>query len=622
MNKITATTTISILLLLILPLQVFAAPTVSTNKDTYIYGDPLNVSGTGATASSPVTINVLNPSGTLVQRRSTTANAAGAYSLDNVMTFPSPTLPAHLPLGTYTVQVIDGAGNKAEKTVAFAVLDTTAPTISSVSVDMGAAKSGASITVTVKATDATGVTSVKVDTTSLTMTAGTALDGTWTGTITAAATEGTQTLTVEASDAAGNKKSATTTYIVDNTAPTIASVTPTDGSKVFKAELTVSGTVTDNVAVASVTVSGSAVTVAANGAFTTTKTLALGANTITIVATDTAGNSKTETRSVTYATSPPLTITVETGKTYVAGDKITIFVQFTSEGELVDPTIAVKHVHSAAGTVDLPTLSKIHAGWYKVDYTAPSQAGDYAVHIQALYESTRANGQSVFTVTSSLATAAAVSDAANTLSNKIDTAADRTVSRVNSQVTTSENNVKSAVSDLKSAISASEGSIKSAISASEANIQSAVTSAANDVKSAVTSAANDIKGAVTSAENSIKSAVNDVKTAVTTAESNIKKDIATVNTAIGAIPTRLGEAQNLIIAAINTARDDVKKTATDSNSAVSKEVTDAKNTVNALKSDLDSINTGVGQTSTFVLVVGIIAAIALVVQLAILMRKK
>ena len=46
-----------------------------------------------------------------------------------------------------------------------------------------------------------------------------------------------------------------------------------------------------------------------------------------------------------------------------------------------------------------------------------------------------------------------------------------------------------------------------------------------------------------------------------------------------------------------------------------------KSTVQGLTGTLESINSGVGQASTFILVVGALAAITLVLELAILIRK-
>jgi hypothetical protein len=81
--------------------------------------------------------------------------------------------------------------------------------------------------------------------------------------------------------------------------PTVAITTPADGATVQSPSVTVSGTATDNVGVASVTVNGQAATLG-SGTFSKEIALAEASNAITVVASDAAGNTATATRSVTY----------------------------------------------------------------------------------------------------------------------------------------------------------------------------------------------------------------------------------------------------------------------------------------------------------------------------------
>jgi hypothetical protein len=88
-------------------------------------------------------------------------------------------------------------------------------------------------------------------------------------------------------------------------APALTVLAPTDGVTSDAATIPVTGIATDNVTVAGVTVNGAAAVVAPGGAFTANVPLAVGANTIAIVATDGAGNTTTARRTVTYAPPPP-----------------------------------------------------------------------------------------------------------------------------------------------------------------------------------------------------------------------------------------------------------------------------------------------------------------------------
>jgi len=76
------------------------------------------------------------------------------------------------------------------------------------------------------------------------------------------------------------------------------------------ATLNITGTVTDSAGVKSLTINGANVTVNPDGSFSYAVTLITGANTITTVATDLAGNQTTDTRTITLdQTAPVLTIT-------------------------------------------------------------------------------------------------------------------------------------------------------------------------------------------------------------------------------------------------------------------------------------------------------------------------
>lgn len=144
--------------------------------------------------------------------------------------------------------------------------------------------------------------------------------------------DGSHTITVNASDYDGNAAAATTsTFKVDTTPPTLSVTSPTDNLITNNATLTVSGTTNDvTSSPVTLTVNGKSVTVGSNGAFSTTVTLATGSNTITVIATDSAGKSTTITRNVTLDTTAPViksvTLTpnpVDAGKTFVIAVEVT-----------------------------------------------------------------------------------------------------------------------------------------------------------------------------------------------------------------------------------------------------------------------------------------------------------
>lgn len=143
---------------------------------------------------------------------------------------------------------------------------------------------------------------------------------------TTALSDGEHTVTVNCSDNDGNAAAAkTTTYTVDTVPPTLNVTSPADGLITNNASCVVAGVTNDATSSpVTLTVNGTAVTVGSNGAFSKTITLVEGTNTITVVATDSAGKSSTVTRNVTLNTSSivisNISITpnpVDTGETMV-----------------------------------------------------------------------------------------------------------------------------------------------------------------------------------------------------------------------------------------------------------------------------------------------------------------
>lgn len=154
---------------------------------------------------------------------------------------------------------------------------------------------------------------------------------------TTALADGSHAIKIDVSDNDGNAATQkTVTFKVDTVPPTLSVTAPVAGLITNKAACTVTGT-TNDITSSPVTVtiklnsgSAEAVTVGADGSFSKSLTLASGNNTITIVATDSAGKSSTVTRTVTLDTTAPtiksVTLTpnpVDAGKTYVISVEVT-----------------------------------------------------------------------------------------------------------------------------------------------------------------------------------------------------------------------------------------------------------------------------------------------------------
>lgn len=148
--------------------------------------------------------------------------------------------------------------------------------------------------------------------------------------------DGSHTVKIDASDNDGNAAvQKSVAFKVDTVAPTLSLTSPADNTVTNQASCTVSGVTNDAIS-SPVTVTvklngGSAepVTVDQGGKFTKTLTLIQGVNTITVVATDSAGKSTTVTRTVTLDTGAPVIRSVkitpnpvDAGATYVISVEI------------------------------------------------------------------------------------------------------------------------------------------------------------------------------------------------------------------------------------------------------------------------------------------------------------
>ncbi|WP_440951724.1 PGF-pre-PGF domain-containing protein [Methanococcoides sp. FTZ1] len=252
--------------------------------------------------------------------------------------------------GTHIVTVVatDSSGNSASDSSASYTAttpDTTDPVISSVSLSTTTPDTGDPVVVTVDVTDNVAVSSVSASGTSLSYQSG----ARWTGTITAA--EGTHIVTVVATDSSGNSASDSsasyTATTPDTTDPVISSVslsttTPDTGDPVV-----VTVDVTDNVAVSSVSASGTSLSYQSGARWTGTITAAEGTHIVTVVATDSSGNSASDSSASYTATTPDTTDPVISSvslstTTPDTGDPVVVTVDVTDN-------VAVSSV-SASGT--------------------------------------------------------------------------------------------------------------------------------------------------------------------------------------------------------------------------------------------------------------------------------
>ncbi|MCZ6563859.1 MAG: hypothetical protein O6948_13220 [Deltaproteobacteria bacterium] len=206
--------------------------------------------------------------------------------------------------GKLTVDVVPGAQQ---------VIDIGGPTLTVEFPEPDFITSNSSITVTGKATDDVEVTSVTVNgvATTLASTGNTADPNEVSFSATIALVGGPSEIVTVATDTSGNTSSDTRTVFRDEGPPVLA-FTPADGATSGSTDVVVEGTATDDIGIESITVIGQLVTFLSTNnpddpnevSFSVNLILADGPNFIKVVATDTAGQSTSETHEIAVGNEP------------------------------------------------------------------------------------------------------------------------------------------------------------------------------------------------------------------------------------------------------------------------------------------------------------------------------
>jgi subtilisin family serine protease len=228
--------------------------------------------------------------------------------------------------GNNTITVI--ATNSAGTTTASTnvTLDTTVPSISITSPTNGTITNQTSISVSGTVSDNLNINNVTVNSHS------TNINGNIFSVSGITLDEGSNTITAQATDTAGNTKIASIAVTRDTTAPVITITSPIDGSTTLSSTATVEGSVNDTNA--TVTINNTPVTLI-NGSFSKAISLTLGANTISISASDSLGNTSTRTTTVNYVSGAVIAIAPDPipDVTLTAGEATTQTLTITNSGD-------------------------------------------------------------------------------------------------------------------------------------------------------------------------------------------------------------------------------------------------------------------------------------------------
>jgi RHS repeat-associated protein len=309
--------------------------TLDTTPPVIAIGSPAN--GT-STTSQTITVNG-TVSDALSGVAGVTCNGAAATLSGGTFTCSVTLVPGD---NTITATATDVAGNTSSATShATYTPDAQAPTIAITAPENGSFTKDIVVSVTGTAGDDVGVANVTVNGTPAAFT-----NGSWSTTVTLAPPDGAKTITAVATDVSGKQTPASVEIILDTTSPEVAVTSPAADARVVASnELTLSGTVSDALSgVAGVTCNGSAATVS-GGTFTCHVTLLEGSNSVTIAATDRAGNAAQSPLAVQLDTrAPQLSITAPAANACTNGNALQV------TGRATDPALGTIKLSLAPGT--------------------------------------------------------------------------------------------------------------------------------------------------------------------------------------------------------------------------------------------------------------------------------
>jgi hypothetical protein len=362
---------------------VAAAPAADTTAPVVSFTLPATSTSLTVAASFSATDNV----GVTGYQITKSATAPAATATGWLVAAPT-SVTAVAGSNTFYAWAKDAAGNVSlAKSATVTVTlpppaDTAAPVVS---FTLPATSTSLTVAASFSATDNVGVTGYQI-TKSATAPAATATGWLAAAPTSVTAVAGSNTFYAWAKDAAGNvslAKSATVTVTLppaaDTTKPTLTISALANGTQTNKVTLNISGSASDAGGLQSVTVNGQAVIVNADGSFSTALTLVAGANTITVIATDKAGNQTTDSRTVTYdANAPVLAITAPADNSTTAQSFITL-TGTISETSTVSFSVNGGSPQSAAITGGTYSATAyLVAGVNTISITATDLAGNIA----------------------------------------------------------------------------------------------------------------------------------------------------------------------------------------------------------------------------------------------------
>src|SRR6185369_443425 len=277
--------------------------------------------------------------------------------------------------GSYAVvATINDASYQGSSSGTLVIRDIAGPALTISTLADGGITSNATLNISGSAVDDSGIAGVTINGASVTITSGSFSHA-------LALLAGANTITTIATDTQGNSTADTRTITLDATAPMLTISAPADNSKTAQLLAAIIGTVNETSAVTVTVNSGTPKNASITGnSFNATVNLASGLNTITITATDLAGNTSSAVRTLTYDnTNPSLAITSPNQDITTAQNNITI--SGTISDAITNATVKVtsdsqSYFPAVTNGAFSQQLTFPAEGTYAITATATDEAGN------------------------------------------------------------------------------------------------------------------------------------------------------------------------------------------------------------------------------------------------------
>lgn len=319
--------------------SISAATGAGTVSVTTAYGSASTAFGVTAAAMPAPTINSITPSSLAQGAIAQTVSIAGtnlmsatiSFNNTGITTGPAIVTPTliNLPVsiasnatsgaGVVTVTTASGSASGAFNVTAAAI---PAPAISSITPN-SLAQGSVNQTMTIAGANLAGAS---VNFSNAGVSGGTAITSATSISLPVSvavnASSGTGSITVTT---AGGSTTSTFSVTPSSSTPSLIISALSDGSYTNNPTLNISGSVSAVAGILSVTINGQSVTVMPDGSFSSALVLVVGANTVTVIASDNAGNQKSDTRTINYdPIAPVLTVSAPADNSTSTSSFVTI----------------------------------------------------------------------------------------------------------------------------------------------------------------------------------------------------------------------------------------------------------------------------------------------------------